>query len=102
MSTRISLNSLMKGGKTRIKIVKTITVITVNTKNNDRDLGIFKPFCIWLHKLQTIFEITNEQIIKRRKSLKVQIIKEVIKITANLKYEELRNLVNILLLFRIS
>ena len=38
-----------------------------------------------------IFEITKEQIIKRKKSLKVQIIKNVIKIIANLKYDGLFN-----------
>ena len=38
-----------------------------------------------------MFEITKEQIINRRKSLKVHIINEVIKITNNLKYEELLN-----------
>ena len=102
ISTSISLNSLINGGKTRIKIVKTITDITVNTKNKDRSLGIFTPFCIWLHKLHTIFEITKEQVIKRKKSLKVHIIKDVIKITANLKYDELLNFQNILLLLRIS
>ena len=102
MSTSISLNSFMNGGNTRIKIVNTNTDITVNTKNNDRGLGIFNPFCIWLHKLHTIFEITKEQIISRRKSLKVQIINEVIKITTSLKYDELLNFQNILLLFRIS
>ena len=74
-----------------MKIVKTIIDITVNTRNNDSGRGIFKPFCIWLHKLHTIFEITKEQIIKRRKSLKVHSIKEVIKITTNLKYDELFN-----------
>ena len=85
----------MNGGNTRIKIVNTITDITVNTKNKESDRGIFNPFWIWLHKLQTIFEITNEQIISRRKSLKVHIINEVIKITTNLKYEVLLNLQNI-------
>ena len=39
-----------------------------------------------------MLEITKEQIIKRRKSLKVHIMNEVIKITANLKYDELFNL----------
>ena len=92
----------MKGGNTRIKIVKIITDITVNTRNKESDRGIFNPFCIWLHKLHTIFEITKEQIINSRKSLKVQSIKEVIKITTNLKYDELLNFQNILLLFRIS
>ena len=94
ISTSISLNSFIKGGKTRIKIVKTITDITVSTKNKERSLGIFNPFCNWLHKLHTIFEITKEQIIKSRKSLKVHIINDVIKITANLKYDELLNLDN--------
>ena len=49
-----------------------------------------------------MFEITKEQIIKRRKSLKVHIINNVINITTNLKYDELLNLDNNLLLFRIS
>ena len=102
ISTSISLNSFINGGNTRIKIVNTITDITVKTRNNDSDRGIFKPFCIWLHKLHTIFEITKEQIINRRKSLRVQTTNEVIKITTNLKYEELLNFHNILLLFRIS
>ena len=102
ISTSISLNSFIKGGNTRIKIVNTITDITVNTRNNESDRGIFNPFCIWLHKLHTIFEITKEQIIRSRKSLKVHIINKVINITTNLKYDELLNFQNILLLFRIS
>ena len=59
--------------------------ITSKTINKERDLGSLKPVWIWLHKLQTTLDITNEQIIKRMKSLKVQIIKELIVITANLK-----------------
>ena len=102
ISTSISLNSFINGGNTRIKIVNTITDITVKTKNKDNDRGIFKPFCIWLHKLHTIFEITKEHIIKSIKSLKIHIINEVIKITTNLKYNELFNFQNILLLLRIS
>ena len=81
----------MKGGNTRIKIVNTITDITVKTRNKESDRGIFKPFWIWLHKLHTILEITKEQIIKSRNSLKVHIINEVINITTNLKYDELFN-----------
>ena len=46
ISTSISLNSLMNGGNTRIKILNTITDITVNTKNKESDRGIFNPFCI--------------------------------------------------------
>ena len=97
-----SLNSFTKGGNTRIKIEKTIKDITVNTKNKDKGLGILNPLCISLHKLHTIFEITKEQIIKRRNPLKVHIIKDAIKMTANLKYKELLNLNDFLLLLRIS
>ena len=46
ISTSISLNSFINGGNTRIKIVNTITEITVNTQINDNVRGIFKPFCI--------------------------------------------------------
>ena len=65
--------------------INRINDITTKTINKDRDLGSFKPVRIWLHKLQTTLDITNEQIIKRMKSLKVQIINELIVITANLK-----------------
>ena len=92
MSTSISLNSFINGGNTRIKIVNIITDMTAKTKNKEIDRGIFKPFWIWLDKLHTIFEITKEHIIKSIKSLKIHIINEVIKITTNLKYEELLNL----------
>ena len=102
ISTNISLNSFINGGNTIIKIVNTITEITVKTRNKERDRGIIKPFLIWLDKLHTIFEITKEQIISKRKSLRVHMINEVINITTNLKYDELLNFQNILLLFRIS
>ena len=75
----------MKGGNTRIESVMMMNEITTKTINKERDLGSFKPVWIWLHKLQTTLDITKEQIIKRMKSLKVQIIKELIVITANLK-----------------
>ena len=75
----------MNGGKTRIAIVKMMNDITIKTINKDNDLGIFKPVWIWLLKLQTTFDITNEQIIKRMKSLNDHIIKELIVTTANLK-----------------
>ena len=102
MSTSISLNSFINGGNTRIKIVNIITDMTAKTRNKEIDRGIFKPFWIWLDKLHTIFEITKEQIISRRKSLKVHTINKVINITTNLKYDELLNFQKILLLFRIS
>ena len=75
----------MKGGKTRIATVNMMNDIATKTINRESDLGSFKPVLIWLHKLQTTLDITKEQIIKRIKSLKVQIIKELIVITANLK-----------------
>ena len=75
----------MNGGKTSIAIVNMMNDITTKTINKEIDLGSFKPVWIWLHKLQITLDITNEQIIKRMKSLKVQIIKELIVITANLK-----------------
>ena len=92
ISSSISLNSFTNGGKTRIIIVKTISDIDSNTKSNDSDLGILSLLFIWSHKLQTIFEITNEQIIRSIKSLNVHIIRDAINITVNLKYEELFNL----------
>ena len=75
----------MKGGKTRIASVNMTNDITTKTIIKDKDLGSFNPVWIWLHKLQTTLDITNEQIIKRMKSLKVQIINELIVTTANLK-----------------
>ena len=75
----------MKGGKTRIANVNMINDINIRTINSESDLGIFKLLWIWLHKLQITFDITKEQIIKRIKSLKGHIIKELIVITANLK-----------------
>ena len=85
MSINISLNSLMNGGRTRIESTNIRNDITTRIINKERGLGSFKPVWILLHKLQTTFDITNEQIIKRMKSLKVQIINELIVITANLK-----------------
>ena len=57
----------------------------VMTENKEINLGSLNLFCNWLHKLHTIFEITNEQIIKRKKSLNVQKIKIDINIAAHLK-----------------
>ena len=75
----------MKGGKTRIATVNMMNDITTKTINSEIDLGSFKPVWIWLHKLQITLDITKEQIIKRMKSLKVQIIKKLTVMTANLK-----------------
>ena len=75
----------MKGGRTRIATVNKMNDITTRTINKESDLGSFKLVWMWLHKLQTTLDITNEQIIKRIKSLKVHNIKELIDTTANLK-----------------
>ena len=91
ISINISLNSFMKGGKTKIKNIKTMKVIIVITKNKETSRGSLIPFCIWLVKLQTIFEITREHIIKSRKSFSVHTINRNTKITVSLKYNELFN-----------
>ena len=44
ISTNISLNSLMNGGKTRIKIVKIMNDITTITKSKEINLGSLNPF----------------------------------------------------------
>ena len=75
----------MKGGNTRIAIVNMMNDMTTRTINKEIGLGNFKPVSIWLHKLQTILDITNEQIIKSMKSLNVHIIKKLIVTTVNLK-----------------
>ena len=78
----------MKGGNTRIESVMMMNEITTKTINKERNLGSFKPLCTLLHKLQTTLDITNEQIIKRIKSLRVHIIRKLIITTANLKQKE--------------
>jgi len=61
MSTSISLNSFMNGGNTRIKIVNTITDITVNTKNKERDRGIFNPFAFdYINYIQYLKLLKNK------------------------------------------
>ena len=75
----------MKGGKTRIATVNMMNDITSKTISKEIDLGSFKPVWILLHKLQTTLDITNEQIIKSKNSLKVQTIKKLIITTENLK-----------------
>ena len=75
----------MKGGNTSIEIVNMMNDITIKTINKETNLGNFKKFCIWLHKLLTTFDITSEQIIKSMKSLKVHTIKKLIITTENLK-----------------
>ena len=101
ISINISLNSFMNGGNTKTKIVKMMNDIIVIIKNKDKGLGILSPFCRRLHKLHKILDITREQIIKSKNSLKDQIIKRDINIAKNLKYDVLFNF-KFLILFRIS
>ena len=75
----------MNGGNTMIEIANIMNDIPTRTINKETNLGNFKMVCIWLHKLLTTFDITNEQIIKRMKSLKVHTIKKLIITTENLK-----------------
>ena len=75
-STSISLTSLIKGGKTSNTQAKNIKIRKIRTIRSDIGLGIFAIFFNLLVKLQIIFDITNEQIIRRRKSLRLQKIRK--------------------------
>ena len=84
-STSISLTSLIKGGKISKTQAKNIKIRKINTIRSDIDLGIFIIFFNLLVKLQIIFDITREQIIRRRKSLRLQKIRKQILRVNNLK-----------------
>ena len=84
-SISISFNSFMKGGKTSNTEAKKIKVSRIKTKNKDIDLGIFTIFLTLLVRLQIILAITKEQIIRRRKSLRLQKIRKQILRTNILK-----------------
>ena len=75
-STSISLTSLIKGGKTSNTQAKNIKIRKNKTISSDIDLGIFTIFFNLLVNLQIILDITNEQIIRRRKSLRLQKIRK--------------------------
>ena len=91
ISTSISLTSFIKGGKTSKTEAKNINIRKINTKSNDIDLGIFKIFLTLFVRLQIMLAITRENIISRRKSLRLQkIIKKMLN-TNNLKKTELFN-----------
>ena len=84
-SKSISLTSFIKGGKTSNTEAKNIKVKKVKTKRSDNGLGIFKKFFNLFVKLQIMFAITKEQIISKRKSLRLQKIRKNIPITKILK-----------------
>ena len=75
-STRISLTSFIKGGKTSNTEVKKIKARKINTKNKDNDLGILTIFFTLLVRLQIMLAMTREQIIRSRKSLRLQKIRK--------------------------
>ena len=85
----ISLTSFIKGGKTSNTEAKKIKARKINTKNNDIDLGILKIFFALLVRLQIMLAITREQIIRRRKSLRLQNIRKQMLKTNILKKREL-------------
>ena len=90
-SISISLTSFMNGGKTIITEVRKIKARKVKTINNDIDRGIFTIFLNLFVRLQIMLAITREQIIRRRKSLRLQKIRKQILITNILKKTELFN-----------
>ncbi len=61
------------------------------TNIKDTGLGILNKLFKWLHKLQIIFAKTNEHIISRKKSLKLQKIKNAKHATISLKNRVLFN-----------
>ena len=84
-----SLVSLIKGGKTSNTEAKNIKIRKIKTIRSDIDLGIFTIFFNLLVKLQIMLDITREQIIRRRKSLRLQKIRKQILIANILKKKEL-------------
>ena len=90
-SISISLTSSMKGGKTRNTEARKMKARNIKTKKSDNDLGIFTIFLTLLVRLQIILAITKEQIIRRRKSLRLQKIRQHILKTNILKKIELFN-----------
>ena len=87
-SISISFNSFTKGGKTSNTEARKIKDRKIKTKRRDIDLGTFTIFFTLLVRLQIMLAITKEQIIRRRKSLRLQNIRKQILITNILKRTE--------------
>ena len=87
----ISLTSFTKGGKTSNTEAKKIKVREISTRSRDNDLGIFTNFFTLLVRLQIMLAITKEQIMRRRKFLRLQKIRKHILKTNILKKTELFN-----------
>jgi len=90
-SIRISLSSFIKGGKTSNTEARKIKVRKIKTKKSDPDLGNLEIFFSLLVRLQIMLAITREQIIRRKKSLRLQKIRKDILRTSILKKRELFN-----------
>ena len=81
----------MKGGKTSNTEARKMKARNIKVKNKEIDLGILKIFFNLLVRLQIILAITKEHIIRRRKSLRLQKIRQQIPNTNILKKIELFN-----------
>ena len=81
----------MKGGKTSNTEARKMKARNIKVKNKEIDLGILKIFFNLLVRLQIMLAITKEQIIKRKKSLRLQKIRKQILNTNILKKTELFN-----------
>jgi len=90
-SISISFTSFMKGGKTSNTEARNTKSKRIKTKKRDIDLGILTIFFTLLVRLQIMFAITNEQIIRRKNSLRLQKIRKQILKTNILKKTELFN-----------
>ena len=90
-SISISFTSFMKGGNTSTTEARKMNARKVKTINNDIDRGIFTIFLTLFVRLQIMLAITREQIIRRKKSLRLQKIRKQIPITNILKNTELFN-----------
>ncbi len=101
-STSISFSSLIKGGKTSNTEAKNIKIRMIKTSSSDIILGTFRVFLNLFVKLQIILAITKAQIIRRKKSLRLQKIRKQILISNILKKKVLFNSYFCLCLFRVS
>ena len=81
----------MKGGKTSNTEARKMKARNIKVKNKEIDLGILKIFFNLLVRLQIMLAITKEQIIKRRKSLRLQKMRKQMLNTNILKKIELFN-----------
>ena len=79
----------MKGGKTSNTEARKMKARNIKVKNKEIDLGILRIFFNLLVRLQIMLAITKEQIIRRKKSLRLQKIRKQMLKTNILKKKEL-------------